>query len=227
MPHDDVMDAPVDADAAGDRPARPADAERWPGIEPHPRDVPARYPREFERRLALRDAREVVVRPIVPADAAQLAEAFRAADADTLRRRFLSTPPRLTPALLTHLTTVDYVRRFALVAADARTGRGVAIARFEPLSEGVAEVAVVVDPAWRRIGLATALVELLAEAALDRGVHSFSATYLAENRPVAAMRELAGGTGRHLIRQGIAEFAVALDREQVAAAVRELNQRPE
>ena len=49
----------------------------------------------------------------------QLAEATRIADARTLYRRFLGSPPHLTP---------------------------------DP---------VVVDPAWRRVGLATALIEML------------------------------------------------------------------
>jgi GNAT superfamily N-acetyltransferase len=173
----------------------------------------------------VRDGRLVVIRPILPVDAPLLGQAIRMADRDTLRRRFLGGPPSVTPALLTHLTTLDYVRRFALVAADPETGQGVAIARYEPLAEGVAEVAVVVDPAWRRVGLATALVEMLAEAALDRGIHVFSAVYLAENRPVAALRALALGAGRQLIRQGIAEFAVALNRAQVTAAIRDLDER--
>jgi RimJ/RimL family protein N-acetyltransferase len=187
--------------------------------------VPAGYPRDFERRLHLRDGRLVVIRPILPVDAPMLGQAIRAADRDTLRRRFLGGQPSVTPALLAHLTTVDYVRRFALAAADPETGQGVAIARYEPLDEGVAEVAVVVDPAWRRVGLATALVEMLAAAALDRGIHTFSAVYLAENRPVAALRALAGGPGRSLITQSIAEFAVALNRAQVTAAIRDLDER--
>jgi RimJ/RimL family protein N-acetyltransferase len=183
-----------------------------------PVEVPPRYPREFERRLTLQDGRTVLIRPIVPADAAQLAEAIRAADPDTLRRRFLGGPPRVTPALLEHLTTIDYVRRFALVALDPATGRGVAVGRYEPLSEGVAEIAVVVDPAWRRVGLATMLVELLAEAALARGIHEFSVFYLAENRPVAALLAHAAGAGKQMIRQGLADWVVALDRGEVAAA---------
>jgi GNAT superfamily N-acetyltransferase len=189
-------------------------------IEAHPKAVPPGYPREYERRLHLADGRAVLVRPIVPADAAALGEAIRSADSDTLRRRFLGGPPHVTPALLTRLTTVDYRRRFALTAADEATGRGVAIARYESMAEGVAEVAVVVDPAWRRVGLATALIEMLAQAALERGISAFSATYLAENRPVDALLGLAGRAGRQLIKQGIAEFVVRLDAEQIAAALR-------
>ncbi len=164
----------------------------------------------YERLLRLHDGRSVWVRPILPSDAPELAEAIRTADADTLRRRFLGSPPRVTPALLRWLTNVDYVHRFALVAFDARTERGVGIARFEPIEEGVAEVAVAVDRRWRRVGLATALIELLARAALERGVHSFGASYLAENRPIEAM--LAHSGVSHLIAHGAAEAAVDLDR---------------
>jgi RimJ/RimL family protein N-acetyltransferase len=183
--------------------------QRRPHGEP-----PAGYAVEYERSLRLRDGRTVWVRPILPTDAPDLAEAIRHADRDTLYRRFLGAPPRLTPTLLTWLTTVDYVHRFALVAGEPCTGAGVAIARYEPIEEGVAEIAVAVDPAWRRVGLATALIELLAQAALDRGVHAFGASYLAENRPVATMLAHAGTGAKLFIKQGIGELAVDLDRTQ-------------
>lgn len=189
-------------------------------LEIHPAEVPPGYPRDYERRVRLRDGRIVWVRPIIPADAPELAAAIRTADAETLHRRFLGAPPRVTPALLTRLTTLDYVRRFALGAASGDTGHGIAIARYEPLEDGVADVAVVVDPAWRRAGLATALIEMLAEAALDRGIHALSSSYLAENRPVALLLARAGRANQQTIKDGIAEFVIALDRERVAAAKR-------
>lgn len=184
----------------------------WPG-----------YPPEYECVLRLPDGRILLIRPIVPTDAPQLAEAIRTADADTLRRRFMGGPPRLTPVLLSRLCTVDYRSRFALVATDASTGEGVAIARYERMAVGAAEVAVVVDPAWRRAGVATALIEMLAQAALERGIHTFTACYLAGNRPVAALRNLAAGAGRLTTDMGIAELVIALDGDRVAAALRELD----
>lgn len=192
-------------------------------LQPHPVDPPPGYPSAYERELRLSAGRRVAIRPIVPADAPDLAAAIRSADAETLRRRFLGGPPRITPELLTRLTTLDYVHRFALVAADATSGRGIAIARYEHLGDGVAEVSVAVDPAWRRVGLATAMIEILAQAALERHVHSFSASYLAENRPVEALLSLACLTGPPTIEQGLAESEVELDRGSVAAAVREMD----
>ena len=183
---------------------------------PGPAGLPPGYPQEYQQEVALRDGRRVLIRPILPSDAPELADAIKTADRDTLRSRFLGGPPRVTPKLLAHLTVVDYVQRFVLVAIDMATGRGVAIARYEPAGEGVADVAVVVRPEWRRLGLATVLVLLLAKAAAERGIHTFSASYLAENRPVAALVEDAGGMGRQVIEQGIAEFSLALDGRRTA-----------
>jgi GNAT superfamily N-acetyltransferase len=180
------------------------------GAEPGPAGLPPGYPRDYQQEVTLRDGRPVLIRPILPSDAPDLAEAIKTADPDTLRRRFLGGPPRVTPSLLAHLTVVDYVHRFALVAVDTATGRGVAVARYEPAGQGVADIAVVVRPAWRRAGLGTALIECLAKAAAERGVHTFSASYLADNRPVAALVEDAGGLGKQIIKQGIAEVSLGL-----------------
>jgi RimJ/RimL family protein N-acetyltransferase len=180
----------------------------------HPVRVPPGYPREYERVLRLSDGRTASIRPIVPEDRDQLEHAIRTADPDTMHRRFLGSPPRITPALLTRLCTVDYRKRFALVAVDPRTGDGIAVARYEMTDPSTAEVAIAVDPGWRRVGLATALIEMLAEAALDRGIHTFSAYYLAENRPVTALLHLAGSERRQTIREGFAEAAVALDHDE-------------
>ena len=145
--------------------------------------------------------------PLRREDAAELGEAIRGADPVTLRRRFCGTPPRVTPRLLERLTCLDYQRRFALVARNA-SGRGVAIVRYEATAPRVAEIAVAVAPAWRRVGLASALVHLLSEVALSRGFDRFTAYYFADNRPVAELLDDAGG--RQVIAEGLAEAEVLL-----------------
>ncbi|MDX3189688.1 GNAT family N-acetyltransferase [Streptomyces sp. MN03-5084-2B] len=157
----------------------------------------------------LGDGRAVEVDLLTPADAPELGAAIEHADPETLYRRFCGAPPRVTPKLLRRLTELDYDRRYALVAR-APDGHGVAIARYEATAEpGVADVAVVVDPAWRRAGLATTLVRMLAEAAVAHGFTTFTATYLADNVPVAELLDEAGG--RRVIAHGIGEAVVALD----------------
>jgi len=176
-------------------------------------DSPPGYPWAYRRLVTLHDGRRVFIRPILPSDAPELAEAIKTADADTLRRRFLGGPPPVTPELLAHLTTIDYIRRFALVAIDPASQRGVAIARYEPVGGNVAEVAIAVSPDWRHAGLASALLLLLAKAAAERDIHTFTGSYLAGNRAVAALIEDADGPDGQLIEQGITEFSVALDRD--------------
>lgn len=47
-------------------------------------------------------------------------------------------------------------------------------------------------------------------------VHTFTATYLARNRPVAALLEHTDPAGHPMISQGIAEAVVALDEADAA-----------
>jgi RimJ/RimL family protein N-acetyltransferase len=174
-------------------------------------DLPPGYPQEYQRLVTLRDGRSVLIRPIQPSDAPALAEAIESADADTIRRRFLGGRPHVTSELLHFLTTVDYTSRFALVAVEPASGRGVAIARYEPADEdGTADVAIAVTPGWRDLGLAGELIRMLAQAASEGGIHTFIGTYLAENRPVTALINTADEHTNQVTSRGISEFSVVL-----------------
>jgi RimJ/RimL family protein N-acetyltransferase len=174
-------------------------------------NLPPGYPQEYQQLVTLRDGRSVLIRPIAPSDAPALAEAIESADADTIRRRYLGRHLQVTPELVDYLTTVDYARRFALVAVEPASQRGVAIARYEPAEQdGTAEVAIVVTPGWRDVGLAAELLRLLAQAASERGIHTFTGTYLADNRPVTALINEADEPADQATSGGIAEFSVRL-----------------
>ena len=174
-------------------------------------DLPPGYPQEYVRLVTLRDGRSVLIRPIQPGDAPALAEAIESADADTIRRRFLGGHPQVTPELLDYLTTVDYASRFALVAVEPASQRGVAVARYEPAEQdGAADVAIAVTPGWRDVGLAAELLRMLAQAASERGIRTFTGTYLAGNRPVTALINEADEPASQVTSRGIAEFSVPL-----------------
>lgn len=174
-------------------------------------DLPPGYPHEYERLVTLRDGRSVLIRPIQPGDAPALAEAIASADADTIHRRYLGGHPQVTPELLDYLTTIDYTSRFALIAAEPASQRGVAIARYEPgEQDGTADVAVAVTPAWRGVGLASELLRMLAQAASERGIHTFTGTYFADNRPVTALINAAGEPANQVTSRGITDFSVPL-----------------
>lgn len=163
--------------------------------------LPAGYPKDFERWFTLCDDREVWIRPVVPEDSALLAKEIEIADMDTLYQRFFNPTVRLDTATLHYLTELDYRRRLALAAFG--DGEGVGIARYEPAENGVAEVAVVVKPQWRRVGLATELFRLLEEAAAERGFHTLTAFYLADNHAIERVLDKRG-FGERKIDGGIA-----------------------
>ena len=82
-----------------------------------------------ETSLRLADGRRVSVRPILPSDAPELAEAIRAAQFQRRCARVLGGPPRLTEAFLTGSpgwTTPTS----SLWWRTTWTGRGVAVARY-------------------------------------------------------------------------------------------------
>jgi RimJ/RimL family protein N-acetyltransferase len=148
-------------------------------------ELPQGYPEHLGGPYELHDGRTVWIRPILPSDATEIAEAIESADRETLLHRFFTAAPHITNRQIHYLAEVDYQRRLALIARDDE-GRGVAVARYEchPQSR-VAEVAVAVDPGWRDQGLATELLRLLEDPARENGFEALDAVYLPDNHAVA------------------------------------------
>ena len=164
---------------------------------------PPGYPPELEQVLTLRDGQPVFIRPVIPADELTLEREWREADPETLYQRFFTPQPKLDARRLHALLHVDYQWRLALVAF-AEDGRAVGIARYEGApDQEKAEIAFVVNPAWRRLGLASTLLRLLAEAARARGIRRLVALYLEDNQAIAALLAKAG-FGPPRVNAGIA-----------------------
>lgn len=149
------------------------------------------YPVDLEHRVVLADGRDVLIRPVRVTDAEEMRTALAHADVETLHARFLGAPPR-GEAAIHRLVDLDYVHRLAL-GAFAPDGRGVGVARYEgEIGSRLAEVAVVVDPGWRRVGLGSQLLRDLGAAAARRNITRFTALALADNAPVLALLRASG-----------------------------------
>jgi RimJ/RimL family protein N-acetyltransferase len=98
----------------------------------------------------------------------------------------------------------------ALETKDVTAAVPVGIARYEGAPDQEhAEIAFVVNPAWRRVGLGSALLRLLAEAARSRELRRLIALYLEHNQAMAAL--LAGaGFGPPQANAGVAAAEMAL-----------------
>lgn len=139
------------------------------------------YPAELESETRMEDGKTLHIRPIRPDDGQALAVFHDSLSDQTVFRRYFYLHPRLSSAEIDHLTHVDYVDRLALVVEDADSL--VAIARYDRLpGTDEAEVAFVVADRYQHHGLASSLLQRLAEAARERGIGTFTAETMAENR---------------------------------------------
>ena len=174
-------------------------------------------------RRVLRDGREVLVRPIRPADGQGLLEAFERLSPESRYRRFLAPMPTLGGAQLRYLTEVDHHDHEALLAIDPQTRNGLGVARFVRSAEDpqVAEVAVAVADDWQGRGLGTTLLQDLARRAREEGIERFSASVLAENAAVIELIFKLGDahvTARH---DAVVELLMDLPPEGLSETLRQ------
>ncbi len=151
---------------------------------------PPGYPRELERDVVTEGLR-YHVRPIRPDDGPRLVEFHARLSPRSVYLRFFSVHPVLSAAEVKRFTEVDYQERLALVATVG--DQLIAVARYDR-SPGAseAEVAFVVDDEYQHHGVGSDLLDELADAALARGVTSFRAETLAENRAMLDVFHHAG-----------------------------------
>lgn len=185
-----------------------------------PPDAPPGYPAELAEQAFLDDGTSIVFRPIRPDDAQRLERLFYRLSPQSLYLRFFTPMTRPSPRMIRHLVNVDYVDRLALVAVVG--GEVVGVARYDRLAAvapptlavdpGEAEAAVVVEDAWQGRGIATRLLWRLSAAAVARGVHTFSATVLAQNRAMMGLLPVLGeqvetelSGGEYIVRLRLAD----------------------
>jgi RimJ/RimL family protein N-acetyltransferase len=140
--------------------------------------------------LRLRDGRQVWIRPIRPSDKARLLAAHDRLSVASVHARYLSSKPHLSRADLSYLTEVDGRRHLALVAVPVdQPGRLVGVARAVALPDDpcAAEIAFVVDDEWQGVGLASELVELLADQVAEIGIRRAVGIMFAENQGARAL----------------------------------------
>jgi acetyltransferase len=148
-----------------------------------------RYPTGLIRELRLRDGRAVLVRPVLPQDAAMQRAFVQGLSALARQRRFHATVAEFPQAVIRYLTEVDYVDHLALVgeAVDAAP-RHVAEARWVRRAEerDCADFAISVADDHQRAGLGTRLLDMLEVSAAAQGVRRLVGSVLAGNAPMIA-----------------------------------------
>ena len=163
-------------------------------------------------RVLLRDGSVVRIRQVQPGDAPLLTEGFTRLSTESRRLRFLTGKPSLNAAELRFLTEVDHHDHEALGAVDPVDGGGLGIARFIRDTENGtrAEVAVTVIDDWQRRGLATELLNRLADRGRKLGIRHFIALVAADNAAVVGLLQDHRGVRVTHRESGTVEYEITL-----------------
>ncbi|GAB7189996.1 bifunctional GNAT family N-acetyltransferase/acetate--CoA ligase family protein [Kineococcus sp. NUM-3379] len=205
------------------------------GTQPPAGDPPAPgaapYPTRWEADVVLRDGGTAHVRPITPADAGAVARFHEHQSEESRYFRFFAPMPRLSPRDLARFTVVDHTDRVALVATVGDDIVGIARYDAAPARPGrprEAEVAFNISDAHQGRGLGSVLLEHLAAAAREQGVHRFTADVLPQNAKMINVFREAGYEVRQGYSDGVLEVSFAIDpTERSVDVMRAREQRAE
>ncbi|MGE5160413.1 MAG: N-acetyltransferase family protein [Betaproteobacteria bacterium] len=144
------------------------------------------------RRLQLRDGREVTLRALGAADAAEIVQAFERLSAESRYSRFMQHKRQLDPAALERGVRPRPGRDFAFVATIPATD-GIDIvgaAQYVRVGEddpSTCEFAITVAEDWRGSGLATQLLASLVRRARRDGYTRMEGAVIADNAKMLAL----------------------------------------
>lgn len=144
-------------------------------------------PAPMQRTLLLADGSEVLLRAATPSDAPLVGALHAVCSPHTRRSRFLPPAARLAPDALARL-----VGGGAVLALTADGGSAVALANLDADEPATAAVALLVADAWQGRGLGTALLRMLAEAAVAQGVSELVASARTEDIGIMKIFRRAG-----------------------------------
>ncbi len=143
----------------------------------------------------------VSLRVATPHDDEALRGMFSRASSETVYRRFHIPYPEVPPGMVALMLDVEHGDGEALVAVAE--GKIVGHAMYAGLGEGgEAEMAIVVEDAWQSRGVGRLLLSGLAQRARMRGVETFTAEVLRENRRMLGLAATFAGTS-HAVEDGV------------------------
>jgi len=171
--------------------------------------LPEGYPAEYEADVVLRDGATAHLRPITPADDDLLVAFYARVSEQSKYYRFFAPYPELSDRDVARFTQVDYHDRLALIVTVGHEMIGVG--RYERTGRRTAEVAFLIEDAHQGRGLGQLLLEHLAQAARENGIHQFVAEVLPDNRKMITVFTEAGYKVAREFEDGVimVEFDIA------------------
>lgn len=177
------------------------------------------YPEHWEADVVLRDGGTAHLRPIRPEDAEALQRFHLSQSPESVYLRFFAPMPRLSERDLERFTVVDHHDRVAMVITIA--GDIVGVGRYDRVDATEAEVAFNISDHHHGRGVGSVLLEHLAAAAREHGIHRFMAEVLPQNRKMLAVFNDAGYEVTHRYEDGVISLGFDIDPTERSRAVME------
>ena len=153
------------------------------------------YPQRLVQRLALRDGREVTLRPVRPEDEPAIQEMLQRSSPEDVRLRFFSAMRSFSHEFAARLTQIDYDREMALVAEAEEDGQRVILGAVRIIADPdgeAAEYGIMVRSDLKGQGLGHRLMTEIIDYARSRGLNRIFGEVLREN---TTMLRMAGELG--------------------------------
>ena len=172
------------------------------------------YPTEEERRVTLKDGREVLLRPTRTTDVESMQTLFYSLSARDVYTRFFTNLSSFSAKQAQHLCSVSYEEEMAFVAVtgdwEDETVVGSSCYYLDP-STKLADVAYMIHPEWQGRGLGSALQDRTIEYAKEHGLRGFRADVLTENAKMLRVFENSGCQISKQIVSGSYEIEMLFD----------------
>jgi len=143
----------------------------------------ASYPQKYVATRKLKNATQVLLRPIKPEDEERFNEFLKSLSVETMRFRFFEIIKEMSHETLTRYCNLDYDREIAIVAELRESSKpiiGAVRLIIEPGGKS-GELAVLVGDKWQGLGLGSKLMDLLVEVAKDMRVEKIYGYVSANN----------------------------------------------
>lgn len=168
------------------------------------------YPAHLETDVVLRTGRTLYMRPVRPDDVAAMRSFFGHLSSDAIHSRFFDLRS-VDRAMESAPLEIDYRDVVGLVGMIGTEIVGVAHYFRSSRRPESAEVAFTVADLHQGIGIATHLLERLAEIARSNGIQRFEAEALAANQPMLAVFTASGFDVQLGSREGVMHVTLALE----------------
>ena len=155
---------------------------------------------------------QVSIRAVRPDDRERIVKAFQGLERGSVYLRFFSYKKEISEEELRRVTECDGVSRAALVATVGSGEREIIVGLGEYAREGAAaDIAFAVEEDFHGCGIASRLLQQLADIARTNGIAQFEADVLAENTPMLAVLRNSGLRTRTSEGQGVVHATLFLN----------------